>query len=121
MKLNELTTQLKRLDKLSKEISRINDFAKKIKDKSVSVMLNMDFAINEQAHLPKPTQDTWEATYNIFSGFQFINESRKPKKEAFSMHIDEVSALQVLGVLICTKESERMQILNWLKESGINV
>lgn len=120
---------LKRLQSLDKEIIQIEQYAHKIKDMHQDICLSLfhEKGLSQESIMDNDGSLTVESFHRPFSGgiLGMIHNTYQPTpktpKETCEITISEVAALQVLGVMVAHKESERMGIVNQLIEMGFEV
>lgn len=124
--LQKADTLLKRLQSLDKEIIQIEKYAFKIKDTHHEIHLAIS---HEKVSEEKVTFDEDGSLLRsplhsfLMGGLIGMDYNRQPAqtKEDCTITINEVIALQVLGVMIAHKEAERMDIIRRLIEMGFDV
>lgn len=124
--LQKADTLLKRLQSLDKEIIQIEKYAFKIKDThhEIHMVLSHSKSEEEKAILDEDGSLSRSPFHSLMMGGLISwDYNRKPAqtKEDCSLTVNEVIALQVLGVMIAHKEAERMDIIRQLMEMGFEV
>lgn len=116
--LQKANSLLEKLRALDIEIISIGKYANTIQAAHLNIFLNMSH--NKQVY-EEPEEATEPTFYFPVLGGGLKRPQAFPKKETFALEITEVSGLQVLGVLIAHKESERMAIIRQLTEMGFEI
>lgn len=133
--LKSIQDDISRLEKLGNEIREISDYAKGIQDKTLDIRLSLNYGVaDSEAEKVRFDEDGSIVHYDIsdrmpallFGGFMRnhvtgIRGGCNSKNHSFGIDLSEVAVLQVLGVIISFKESERMFIVNRLMALGIEL
>ncbi|GAB3937584.1 hypothetical protein [Larkinella terrae] len=141
MKLANLTKAIKlneRLATLNKEIHQIELLAKKLvegRNKTVLVINSVDLdkkaeklsevKFDADGSLVYPNEDSDDCSYSsLFSPFGMVQIRTSPKEKALTsirgdFEVNDMTALEVLGVLILCKQHEKAEILKKLARLGI--
>lgn len=131
MKIKDLQNAadlIKRYESLESEIKDLTKFAIKVKDKSISLKLNLSYE--------KPKGETVRldddgsiiidspVSYSPLSGLLGYfprHRNDQENKESYDTEVSEVITLEILGVIAAHKEAERMFIIKQLGQFGITI
>jgi hypothetical protein len=114
---------IERLYDIDKDISRINQYAKKIVDKSLCINLALSYHNCTEPNPDIIKSEPWPL--GIFRSLQepWLQEIKDANLnyETVAFEISEVVSLQVLGVIVAHKEGERMALIAELKRIGFEI
>jgi hypothetical protein len=130
--LKRLQAQVKRLEELDKEIIKIDQYAQNIKDKSLSLRLELSHRKPDQSKVE--FDEDGSIVNTPASGLSLLHRMYMPsliefgtgsksegKKDSCRLDISEVIGLEVLGVIVAHKHGERMVIIKQLQDAGFEV
>lgn len=126
--LKKSSELLQRLEVLDHEIIQIEQFAMKVKDRSLAAKLTISYDKPKESAvrfdedgsiIPEDGSQSFHFSY--MSGILNAYAPKPKDKESFELTINEVITLQVLGVIVAHKEGERMAILSQLQGLGVTV
>lgn len=126
--LNQAKKLLKQLEELEREVIQIEEYVIKIKDKKLIIKLDLSYdtppqdeklQFDEYGGIVIPgTRKPLGFISSLINDLSSYNPQPREAKESCNLSITEVMALQVLGIIIAHKESERMFIINQLRKLG---
>lgn len=124
MKIKDLQRSadlIKKYEPLENEIQEMTKFAIKVKDKSISLKLNLSYEkpkgesvrFDEDGSIILDSPPIYSPLSGLLGYF--------PNKEAYDTELSEVITLELLGVIAAHKEAERMFIITQLRQFGITI
>lgn len=119
--LQKAKRHLDRLAELDKEIRTISRLANELKDgkDNISLTLSHDRPASPERGVIDVDGYSLPGYFRMPSFLSPIDRGTVDEKETTKIKITDVISLQVLGVIIAHKESERMSIINQLNSLGV--
>lgn len=131
MKIKDLQQSadlIKRLEVLENELNDLQKFALKVKDKSITLKLNLSYEnpASESVRFDEDGSMTIGLDHSYFPsgglmGFLGRRNPTSDNKETYGSDVNEVLTLEILGVIAAHKEAEIMYIIQQLKRIGITI